>query len=181
MTELAVATILFIVAFGATILGFRVRRLLPQRYADEATSVSESIGKMSILATVVLGFVTASAKSDFDSASALIAESAIRFVTLDRILAGLGPRAADLRGELKRILERQVTRMRAAAEVAESDAAVIESAQEHEAFHRRLAALEPESDVQATELRRARDLVMDLLHSRWMFRLDRTAGFPMAF
>lgn len=183
MHDLAVATTLFIVAFGAILLGLRVRRALPQRFTDEATmaSVREAVGQMAILATVVLGFVTASAKNNFDASSNLIAESAMRFATLDRILAGLGPRVADLRGELKRILERQVNRMRSTAEVAESDAAIIERMEEYESFHRRLASIEPESDLEAAELRRARDLVADLLRSRWMFRLDRAAGFPMAF
>jgi|694.fasta_scaffold78467_1 hypothetical protein len=183
MTELAIATILFIVAFGAILLGLRVRRVLPRRYADEATmaSVKEAVGQMAILATVVLGFVTASAKSNFDASSTLIADSAMRFVTLDRILAGLGPRATDMRAELKQILERQVTRMRSSAEVAESDAAIIERTEEYEAFYRRLASFEPESDLEATDLRRARDLMAELLRSRWMFRLERAGGVPMAF
>lgn len=183
MTALATATILFVVAFGAILLGLRVRRVLPRRYADEATmaSVRAAVGQMAMLATVVLGFVTASAKSNFDASSTLIADSAMRFVTVDRILAGLGPRAAEFRGELKQILEWQLARMRSTAEVAESDTAIIERTEKYEAFHRRLASFEPESDLEATELQRARDLLAGLLSSQWMFRLDRAAGFPMAF
>jgi hypothetical protein len=183
MIDLVVATTLVIVAFGAFLLGLRVRRVLPRRYTDEATtaSVKQSVGQTAILATVVLGFVTASAKSNFDASSTLVAESAMRFATLDRILASFGQRAADLRDELKLILERQVNRMRSTVESTDSVTAIIEKVEEYEVFNRRFASFEPKSNFEATELQRARDLVAELLRSRWMFRLDSAAGYPIAF
>lgn len=175
--------IVFIVTFGATLLGLRFRRWLPAIYRDEPTSASVKaiIGQMGILTTVVLGFVTATAKSDFDSASGLVADAATRIVTLDRILAGIGDRAAVLREDLRWIVERQIASINSSQELAISDAAIIERAERFETFHRRLATIEPESDAEADEIKRAQGLMADLMRSRWLFSLDRSAEFPWAF
>lgn len=183
MTAMGFAALLFVVAFGATLLGVRVRRMLPERYADESTksSVQTVVGQMSLLTAAVLGLVTASAKSDFNSASALVSEAAIRLVTLDRILADFGPRAAPLRASLKQMVEQQIVRMQGTSEAAASDDAIIRRAEEYEAFYRSVASLTPESDAQTAEIRRALDIVMDLLRSRWMLSLDMAPELPVAF
>lgn len=136
---------------------------------------------MSLLTAALLGLVTASAKSEFDSASTRISEAAIRLVTLDRILADFGPQAAHLRRRLKLIVEQQIDRMQGTVEAAASGDALVQRAEEYEAFYRSVAALEPRSDAQAAEIRHALDLVTDWLRSRWMFSLDVAADVPLAF
>lgn len=183
MGALHFSIVVFVVTFGATLLGLRVRRWLPAIYRDEPTnaSIKAIIGQMGILTTVVLGFVTATAKSDFDSASSLVADSATRIVTLDRILAGIGDRGTVLRDDLRWIVEQQIASINSVQELAISDTAIIERAERYESFHRSLAALEPESDTEADEIKRAHALMADLMRSRWVFSLDRSAEFPWAF
>ena len=183
MTSLGFAIIVFVVAFGATLLGLRLRRVLPAKYADEPTSASVKaiIGQMAMLTTVVLGFVTATAKSDFDVASSLVSDAASRIVTLDRILSGIGGQADDLRADLKQMVLQQIASIKSAHEADISDVAIIQRAEQYEAFHRRLALVEPASKTEASELQRAHTLMAELMQSRWIFSLDRSAELPVAF
>lgn len=183
MTAPLFSIIVFVVAFGATLLGLRIRRLLPAAYGEESisSSVRAIISQMAILTTVVLGFVTATAKSDFDLASSLVADAASRIVTLDRILAELGDRAADLRRDLRGIVEQQIESIDSWHDLPISNAAIIARAQRYEDFHRRLAMLEPRSEAETDEIRRAHSLMADVMRSRWVFSLDPTAELPWAF
>lgn len=84
MLAVGFATFVFLATFGAVLLGFQVRRVLPGSRVDEATitSTRQVLGLASILTTIVLGFVTASARDSFDSASGILAEGAVRIVVL---------------------------------------------------------------------------------------------------
>jgi len=86
----------FVAVLVATLAGFRLQRALPETFTDDATAgnVRSVLAMLSMLTVVVLGFMTADAKNSFDHAARILADTAVRMVSIDRILADFGDEGA---------------------------------------------------------------------------------------
>jgi hypothetical protein len=69
MSPTLVGTIVFVCTFGGAVLGMWVRTVLPAHHFDEESrdTVKLGIGLVATMSALVLGLVTASAKSSFDA------------------------------------------------------------------------------------------------------------------
>ncbi|MFK4442714.1 hypothetical protein ABH944_002824 [Caballeronia udeis] len=97
MTELETAAVVFLCLLAATGLGVLVRPLLPEEHkADETVQLLKLVvGMLVTFAALVLGLLTASSKTVFDTTTADIRTYAAELIQLDNSLREYGP-AADV-------------------------------------------------------------------------------------
>jgi hypothetical protein len=103
MSSLAITFIVFVCVFGSALVGCYLRIRLPEHHlsADSLRAVSLAIGLVATLAAMVLGLLTASAKSSFDKIDDGFRQVAARVVMLDRVLANYGPESKEARDLLR--------------------------------------------------------------------------------
>jgi hypothetical protein len=98
MSPSIVGVIVFACTLGGSLAGFWLRARLPERHLDDASrdTVKVGIGLVATMTALVLGLVTASAKSSFDAADTAVKHTAMDLLTLDRLLARYGPETAGI-------------------------------------------------------------------------------------
>jgi len=103
MSSLAIALIVLACIFGSALAGFYLRTRLPEHHLSEDSlrAVSLAIGLVGTLAALVLGLLTASAKSSFDKIDDEFQQVATKVVLLDRALANYGPESKAARDLLR--------------------------------------------------------------------------------
>lgn len=84
--------------FAGVQLGMRLRSRLPDQHlsGDTRDTIKLGIGLVATVTALVLGLLTASAKSNFDAMDANVKRSAAGLLSLDRSLARYGPEAAEI-------------------------------------------------------------------------------------
>ena len=99
MSALAISFIVFACVFGSALAGFYLRTRLPEHHLSEDSlrAVSLAIGLIATLAALVLGLLTASAKSSFDKLDDNFRQVAAKVVLFDRALANYGPETKEAR------------------------------------------------------------------------------------
>lgn len=183
MSPLTFAAFVFIATFGGALLGFLLKRIVPERHTDEATEghVKVVLGMLSTLTSVVLGFVTAEAKNSFDNAAKIVSDAAVRVVSIDRVLADFGEEANAIRGRIKQEAQRWADRINSPAGDRNVDLGVVKRGEELEDLVTGIKALKPSSDHLAQEQARAIDLATEIMHDRWLLTTDRAASTPTVF
>lgn len=183
MSSLVFAAFVFICIFAASLAGFQLQRALPRNFTDDATegNVRSVLGMLSMLTAVVLGFVTTDAKKSFDHASKIVADTAVRMVSIDRILADFGEEGADLRAGLMRAGQRWIERIQSPAGDTHADLRTVQRAEDLEAFVEAIQRLKPSSEAQAESQDRAVELALGILHDRWALKTEHSASTPTVF
>jgi hypothetical protein len=104
MSELAIAVIVFACVFGSALLGLFLRAMLPEHHLSPESKdvVKLAMGLIATMAALVLGLLTASAKSSFDLQNAETVHTAADIIRLDRALARYGSETKEIRDLLKR-------------------------------------------------------------------------------
>lgn len=104
------ALITFAFTFGVAVGATYVRESLPAPHlAKESQDVVRlGMGLVATMTALLLGLVTASAKSTFDETNTIIRTTAINFLSLDRDLARYGPETKTTRDLIKRVLSLRV-------------------------------------------------------------------------
>lgn len=92
--------------FGGAWLGLNLRPRIPDINLDAETrrSIDMALGLIITMTAVILGFVVASAKNNFDSQDVAIKESAATILTLDRMLTDYGPEATPIRMSIRAVV-----------------------------------------------------------------------------
>jgi len=183
MSALTFAAFVFISMFLAALAGFQMQRMLPEKFTDDATEghVKAVLGMLSMMTAVVLGFVTADAKNSFDNASKIVADTAVRLVSIDRALVDFGEEGEKMRSRLKKGAEEWIARIKSPAGDANSDLWAVHRAEELEGFVESIQKLKPTSEAQAQEQGRAVELALGILHDRWVLKTERAASTPTVF
>src|SRR2546427_9395709 len=103
MITISLAAILFLFLVGVTLLGARLRRLVPaeHRSADSKDAVKLALGLVATMTAILLGLLVSSAKSSFDTARSEVMQMAAKIALLDRVLMLYGPQTADARHALR--------------------------------------------------------------------------------
>ena len=109
MNPTLVGAIVFAFTFGGALLGFWLQaRAKPHLDVDSRKTVELAIGLVSTMTALILGLITASAKSSFDAVNVAVTSSATDILTLDRLLARYGPETRELRGALQHAVARRI-------------------------------------------------------------------------
>ncbi len=108
----AVALILFVILVAVTLMGGRLRRLLPAEQLSTETkdAVKLALGLVATMTAILLGLLISSAKSAFDTARSEVIQMAAKVALLDRVLVIYGPETADARRALRDATDEAVRR-----------------------------------------------------------------------
>jgi hypothetical protein len=183
MSALTFAALVFMSIFLAALAGVHMQRVLPEKFTDDATEghVKAVLGMLSMMTAVVLGFVTANAKNSFDNASKIVADTAVRMVSIDRTLADFGDEGESIRVRLKKGAEEWIGRIKSPAGDANTNLRAVQRAEELESFVASIQKLKPASEVQAEAQGRVVEQALGILHDRWVLKTDREGSTPTVF
>lgn len=185
MTAYLVGLFVFACTFVGAMLGIWLRNILPGHHLDLASkdTVKVGIGLVATMTALVLGLVTASAKSSFDAVDSAVRETSIELLTLDRMLARYGPETAEIRTGLKRAIAARIDMMwsRNESPSATPDPIRMGTVRQAERLVDTIRALNPRNDAQRALQARAIDLTEQLLQARWMIVLGTESSVPVPF
>jgi Protein of unknown function (DUF4239) len=185
MSAMLIAFFVLVFTFGGALSGMLLRRVLPDDHfsADSRDTVKVTIGLVGSMTALVLGLVTASAKSSYDEVDAAVKQTAVNLLSLDRLLARFGSDARELRTGLKSSIEGRVDAIWPEGAVAggRADGRLNVPSQLQEQFADRIAALTPDNDAHRALQSRAVEMAERLLEQRWLAVSQSQAPVPTAF
>jgi hypothetical protein len=180
-----VGLITFACTFGGALVGMWLRRTLPQHHldGDSRDTVKVGIGLIATMTALVLGLVTASAKSTFDGVDAAVKETATTLRALDRVLARYGPETQEVRRELREAIGARIDAVwpRDSSRRGDLDPLRSGALRKAEGIAATIEGLRPRDAFQQALQSRARDLVETLLQARWVALADHATSVPGPF
>jgi CDP-diglyceride synthetase len=149
MSPLTIGAIVFACVFAGALFGMFLGRVLPKEHlsAEAKDVIKVTMAMIATLSALVLGLLTASAKSSLDDKENQLRTWAAQVVLLDRTLAEYGPETQEARALIKRNLEARIAQMwpgkgsRPTPEVIGSGTGI-------EDVQQKLLALDPRTDAQ---------------------------------
>jgi hypothetical protein len=145
--------------------------------------VKVGIGLIATMTALVLGLVTASAKTSFDAVNAAVRQTSTSILTLDRVLARYGPETGEIRKTLQQLL---TARIEAVWPESSSGPVNLEPAKvgrglTAEDMAEAIRDLEPRNDSQRALRSRALELIESVLHARWFVFVGGENSVPGPF
>src|SRR5437899_9198145 len=103
MITISLAAILFLFLVGVTLVGARLRRIVPAEHlsTDSKDAIKLALGLVATMTAILLGLLVSSAKSSFDTARSEVIQMSAKIALLDRVLVLYGPQTADARHALR--------------------------------------------------------------------------------
>jgi hypothetical protein len=185
MDTTIVSMIVFTCTFGCALLGMLLRTVLPEHHLDDATkdTVKVGIGLIATMTALVLGLVTASAKSSFDAVDSTVKNTAVDVLTLDRTLARYGPEVSEIRKGLQRTVEARVNTIwpQGSSKPSNLDPMSSGGVSAAEKLSEAIRALKPRDDAHEALKARALDITEALLKERWLVLTGIESSVPLPF
>ena len=169
MNPAVVGAIVFACTFGGALFGFWLqKRRKHDLDLESSETIRQSIGVVATMTALILGLVTASAKSSFDEVTFAVETSARDILTLDRLFARYGPETSELRADLKDAVARRVAMIwpQGSSRPAQLDPSKLSP--DAEGFAERIRALTPRDESQQWLQARARESAEKILEARWL-------------
>ncbi len=182
MNPTIVGIIVFALTFGGALLGMWLRTFLPEHHlnAESKDTVKVGIGLIAMVTALVLGLVTASAKSSFDAVDSAVKQTAIEILALDRTLARYGSETGEIRKGLQRAIGARID-MQGSSKPANLDPTTSGAGAEAERLADAIRALKPRDDSQRALQSRALDITEALLKARWLVLAAIEPSVPVPF
>ncbi|HPR02773.1 MAG TPA: DUF4239 domain-containing protein [Deltaproteobacteria bacterium] len=169
MKPTAIGILVFACTLGGALAGICLNSVLQEHHLSEDSkdTVKVGIGLIAMMTALVLGLITASAKSSFDTIDQEIRHTAAQVLTLDRVLARYGPETKEIREVLYHLVERRVemTWPQKSSQAAEPGVPVV---QDLEAAMSLIRGLSPQNDAQHWLQSRALGLGETVQEARWV-------------
>jgi hypothetical protein len=185
MNPTIVGIIVFTCTFGGALLGMWFRITLPEHHLDAESkdTVKVGIGLIATMTALVLGLVTASAKSSFDAVNTAVKQTAIEALALDRVLARYGSETGEIRKGLQRAVGARIEMIwpQDAFKPANLDPMRSGAGSEAEGLAGAIRALHPRDDSQRALQSHALDLTEALLQARWIVLAGTETSVPLPF
>ena len=184
MSPVAASLLVLLCVFGGVLVGMWLRSILPKEHLDAESkdTVKVGIGLIATMTALVLGLVTAAAKSSFDSGSAAVKQAAMNILAVDRVLARYGPETAEIRKGLKDLVAARIDAIwsHGLSEPSNIDQRTTSFTSTEEVAEA-IRALKPRDDLQRTAQSRASDLMETVLQARWLAALGVQSSVPLPF
>ena len=181
MNAFVIASIVFGSLFGGTLLGMRLRAVLPPQHLSSAAkdSVRVAMASVATMAALVLGLLVASTKSAYDAKRYEVTQMAAKIDYLDRLLVNYGPDTKETRDLLRRAVENALVRIW--PDEKSRHAHLDPSASWAEALPNAIQGLSPQNDTQRSYKSQAVQLAADLGQTRWLLyeQEESSVSMPM--
>ena len=176
MSPLATSLSVFAFVFGGVLLGMWLRSTLPKDHLDAESrdTVKVGIGLIATMTALVLGLVTAAAKSSFDSGNAAVKQAAMNLLAVDRALARYGPESGEIREGMKDLIAARIDAIwsHGVSELSNTDHRLEKTGfASAEDVAEAIRGLKPRDDSQRATQSRASDLIETVLQTRWLAAL----------
>lgn len=183
MHPLVIGLITFACTFGGVVAGIWLSAVLPPHHLDQESknTIQVGIALIATMTALVLGLVTASAKSSFDAMDAVVKRNAADVLALDRVLARYGPQAVAIREELKRMVEYRIETAWSRGPSQQSRLEPTDAGRTAELLVAQVRALMPQTEEQRSLQSRALDLGESLLTNRWTVVAALGTSIPLPF
>lgn len=185
MNPTVVGSIVFACTLGGALVGNWLRTTLPAHHLNEESrdTVKLGIGLVATMTALVLGLVTASAKSSIDAVDTAVKHAAADILTLDRLLARYGPETGEIRGALQRAIASSIEIIwpQSSSRSDHLDPNYAGTGKGAEGLADRIRGLKPRDDSQRSIQSRALDLAESLLQARWLVFAGNEPSVPMPF
>jgi hypothetical protein len=180
MSSLATSGVVFAVIFGGALLGMALRKLLPEHHREPDTKdvVKLGMGIVGTMAALVLGLLTASAKSSFDSQHTVVAQLAANVSLLDRALAHYGPEAKSSRDELRTAVTAMIDHLWPEQR---GRSAQVEPNTSSEELFEQIQRLAPKSEAQRTLQATALKTTVDIAQERRLLAAQKSNSIQPPF
>lgn len=185
MNAISVSMIVFGCTFGGALLGIWLRTILPEHHSDDESrdTVKLGIGLVATMTALVLGLITASAKSSYDAVDSAMKRTAVDILTIDRMLARYGPETGEIRKDLQRAVGARIEMIwpQDSSRPAKLDPIRSGAGSEAERLPEAIRALKPRDEAQQALQSRALDLSEALLQARWLVLAGTESSVPVPF
>jgi len=182
VNSIVLGLITFACTFSAALAAIAIRGRLPAPHLSKESQdvVRLGIGLVATMTALLLGLVTAAARSTFDAQDVAIRNSAVAILTLDRHLARYGPETQPIRDLIRRATAARLEEIwhvkgGIAALQAESGAPPIED------IENRILALSPQNDSQRWFKSEALKFSQEIVKARWRVLESGGGAVPLPF
>ena len=183
MSAIAIAVVVFACVFGSALLGLFLRAMLPEHHLSSESKdvVKLAMGLIATMAALVLGLMTASAKSSFDIQNQETVHTAADIIRLDRALARYGPETKEIRDLLRQAVAFRIHLTWPEDGSAPGNLDSPEMTRATEGLEDKIRELSPRNDFQREFKSRALQLSGDLLATRWLRVAQLSDPVPLLF
>lgn len=176
---------MFACTFGGTLLGMWARTLLPEHHlsSESKETVKIGIGLVATMTALVLGLITASAKSSFDAVDTAVKQTASQVLTLDRLLARYGSETGEIRKDLQHLIGARIDMIwpQDPSKPAKLDPMRAGTATITERLAVEISSLNPQDDYHRALKSRALEIIEALLQARWILITENEISIPVPF
>jgi hypothetical protein len=183
MNSLVVSGVLLASALGGLVVGVFLRKVLPNPHLDGDSKdvVKMGTGLVAAVTGLVLGLLTASAKSSFDAQRANLHQMAANTVLLDRALLQFGPEAGETRATLRTTLVSLIDHLWPANAYQPAGLDDPEFAANASALIESIRSLPAKSESQILIKSQALQVSMELGRARWQLHRWEDSSIPVPF
>ena len=183
MSAIAIAMTVFACVFGSSMLGLFLRAMLPEHHLSSESKdvVKLAMGLIATMAALVLGLMTASAKSSFDLQNAETVHTAADVIRLDRALARYGPETKEIRNLLKQAVAFRIHLTWPEGSAAPGNLDSPEITRATEGLEDKIRELSPRNEFQREFKSRALQISGEVLGIRWLRITQLTNPVPLLF
>ena len=182
MRALTIASITFLCTFGSALAGTFIRGLLPPAHLSKESQdvVRLGIGLVATMTALLLGLVTAAARSTFDTQDAAFRNTAAAILTLDRHLVRYGAETKPTRDLIRRAVEFRLQTTWGTGSGLSQGLAVSEGTPAVEEVENQILRLSPQTEAQRWFKSEALRLSEEVVKTRWRI-LGSGGGVPFPF
>jgi hypothetical protein len=168
--------------FSGALLGKFFRSFLPQDHLsqDSKDLVKLGMGLIATMTALILGLLTASAKSSYDKQRTDLAMMSANIILLDRALAHYGPETKEVRDLLRGYVSRGIDQMWPKNRVHSSQLEPL-MFQGGDILYDKIQALAPQNDAQRSLQAKALSLAADIGQTRFLMFVQQSGSIPMVF
>jgi hypothetical protein len=179
---MAVALITFVCTFGCALAATFVRSWLPPTHLSKESQdiVRLGIGLVATMTALLLGLVTAAARSAFDSQDTALRNSASAILTLDRHLARYGPETKPTRDLIRRTVAYRLEVIWPEQGPGGLHVESSEGAPPIEEIENQIIGLSPQTEAQRWFKSEALKLAEEVVRARWRV-LSAGGSVPVPF
>ena len=185
MNGSVVGVIVLVCTFGGALIGVWLRKALPGHHldSDSRDTIKVGIGLIATMTALLLGLVTASAKSSFDVMDTMVKQSAVQVLTLDRLLARYGPETNEIRKGLQQGVGARIDAIwpQDSAKPASINTLPSGQAPMGERLTDAIRSLPAKDDLHRALQSRAVDTAETLLQAKWMVLANAENSVPLPF